>query len=125
MTATAHTYHPSNSSLAARVRAYKTAIADHRRASASLKLADDPKWRDTLGSKEEIADALVISEKSLGMALSDISEEDWFEARNQGLLAEGDLAEYAQMKRQQKMQSFRAAKSSSRTQHRKGLSRDD
>lgn len=66
MESTKHIYHPEGDvDLGSQLREYRKIRLDYLRAKASLEHIHDPDWKDTLGSEEEIKEALKILEDSL------------------------------------------------------------
>jgi len=113
MTDNAHIFTPKDNSLSERVSAYQSVFKSYLNAEASLKFADDEKWSDTLGEREEIEQAYKISADSLKMATEQISVNEMKQAKEQGLIDQGELLEFVQNKRQQEMKSARDSKQNS------------
>ena len=109
MTDNAHIFTPKDNSLKERVSAYQYVFKSYLNAEASLKFADDEKWSDTLGEREEIEQAYKISTDSLKMATEQISVEEMKQAKEQGFISQDELLEFVQNKRQQEMKSTRAS----------------
>ncbi|WP_225879240.1 hypothetical protein [Isorropodon fossajaponicum symbiont] len=62
---------------------------------------------DTLGEKQEIEQARKIMQNSLNMATDKISLDEIKQAKEQGLINQGELIEFVKNKRQQEMKSSR------------------
>ena len=103
-----HIYRPDGDSLEARISAYKTAREAWLNAEASLKFLNDDEWSDSLGEREEVAQACEISIRSLYMAAEAITQDELYQAQEQGLLNSDEVRELIQDKRQQEMQTIRS-----------------
>ncbi|MCU7881242.1 MAG: hypothetical protein KZQ66_10110 [Candidatus Thiodiazotropha sp. (ex Lucinoma aequizonata)] len=102
-----HIYTPEDDSLEARISAYKTVREAWLNAEASLKFLNDDEWSDSLGEREEVAQACDISIRSLHMATEAITQDELHKAQEHGLLNSDEVREFIQDKRQQEMQSIR------------------
>ena len=78
---TDHIFTPKDSSLEARIDAFRNVYEAWQNAEASMRFADDSQWKDSLGSKEEIQEALNISIRSLNLASGSFSKEEIREAQ--------------------------------------------
>ncbi|CAC9616076.1 hypothetical protein [uncultured Gammaproteobacteria bacterium] len=113
----AHIFTPKNDSLFERVPAYKSIAKDYSNVEASIKFADDEKWSDTLGEKEEIEQARKIMQDSLKMATDKISLDEIKQAKDQELINQGELIEFVKNKRLQEMKSSREKSQKSSNSH--------
>ena len=107
MNDSAHIFTPQDDSLRERVHSYWRVLDAFRNAEASLKYADNKQWADSLGEKEEIQQAYIITQRSLHMANNAIKQSELSQAREQGLMSDKEIKEFTQAKRQQEMQSIR------------------
>ena len=107
MTDTAHIFTPKDDSLEARADANRSVYQAWMNAEASLKFLEDDEWRDTLGDREEVQQALDISIHSLHVAADAFSKEDIAKARADHLLETVEADELIQTKRQQEMKTLR------------------
>ena len=103
----AHIWGPKDDSLFERVQAYRYVYQQYMRSEASLKMADDEEWQDTLGDLADIEQAYQISIDSLKLATENISLDEMTFAKEQGLIDDNELIEFVQNKRQQDMQEMR------------------
>ena len=104
---TDHIFTPKDSSLEARIEAFRNVYEAWQNAEASMKFADDNGWKDTLGSKEEIQEALNISTRSLHLATSTFSKEEIRQAQKNNLLQTHEVQKIVSTQRQGEMQSAR------------------
>lgn len=108
MTDTAHIFTPKDDSLEARAEAYRSVYQAWLNAEASLKFSEDDDWRDTLGEREEIQQALDISIHSLDMAVEAFSNEDIAKLKTEHLLEDAEVVELVRTQRKLEMQAIRA-----------------
>ncbi|MFQ3247978.1 MAG: hypothetical protein ACI9SP_004637 [Arenicella sp.] len=113
----AHSYHPEEDSLNAKVEALRCALIDRKNAQLSLKAKPD----DRLGSAEEIQYALDVSENTLQKAVNSFSSHDLQQAHKDGLLASGDLVEAQAFARNIEMKNHRAQQSNDDDSHSRKL----
>jgi hypothetical protein len=99
------------------VSTYKSVAKDYSNVEASIKFADDEKWSDTLGEKEEIEQARKIMQDSLKMATDKISLDEIKQAKDQELINQGELIEFVKNKRLQEMKSSREKSKKSSNSH--------
>jgi hypothetical protein len=76
MESTAHFYNPKDDSLDERIHAYKEAFLAWQNIEASFRFHDEQEWSDRLGSKEDLLKAKEITENSLDMAASGLSNSE-------------------------------------------------
>ncbi len=117
MSNNAHIFTPKDDSLFERVSAYKSVAKDYFNVEASIKFADDERWLDTLGEKQEIEQARKIMQNSLKMATDKISLDEIKQAKERGFINQGELIEFVQKKRQQEMKSSREKSQESSDSH--------
>ena len=89
------------------IDAYRNVYEAWQNAEASMRFADDDQWKDTLGSKEEIQEALQISAQSLHFASSSFSKEEIREAQKNNLLQTHEVQKIVSSQRQGEMRSVR------------------
>ena len=99
----AHSYHPQDDSLNAKVEALRNALLDRENAQLSLKANSN----DRLGGAEEIQYALAVSENTLEKAVSGISSNDLKHAHKEGLLTKDELIEAQALARKAEMTNHR------------------
>lgn len=104
----AHTFNPTDDSLQARVSAYRATVEAYKAAKRSLNRLDNPEWRDRLGDKEEVLEALQIARNSLILAYQSLSKGDIQKAESSGLLSESESKEYFFLARQQEIENLRS-----------------
>ena len=107
MNDTAHIFTPQNDSLESRIEAFRHVYESWQNAEASMRFADDDQWKDTLGSKEEIQEALNISDRSLHLASGSFSKEEIRQAQKNNLLQTHEVQKIVSTQRQGEMQSAR------------------
>ncbi len=113
----AHIFTPKDDSLFECMSTYKSVAKDYSNVEASIKFADDEKWSDTLGEKEEIEQARKIMQDSLKMATDKISLDEIKQAKDQELINQGELIEFVKNKRLQEMKSSREKSQKSSNSH--------
>ena len=113
----AHSYHPKEDSLNAKVEALRCALHDRKNAQLSLKAKQD----DRLGSAEEIQYALSVSENTLKKAVSGFSSNELQQAYKDGLLASGELLEAQASIRKAEMGNHRDQQSEDTDSHSRKL----
>lgn len=113
----AHIFTSKDDSLFECVSTYKSVAKDYSNVEASIKFADDEKWSDTLGEKEEIEQARKIMQDSLKMATDKISLDEIKQAKDQELINQGELIEFVKNKRLQEMKSSREKSQKSSNSH--------
>ncbi len=113
----AHIFTSKDDSLFECVSTYKSVAKDYSNVEASIKFADDEKWSDTLGEKEEIEQARKIMQDSLKMATDKISLDEIKQAKDQELINQGELIEFVKNKRLQEMKSSREKSKKSSNSH--------
>ena len=89
MSSKAHSYHPTDDSLNAKVAALRSALKDQRNADQSL----TAKAADRLGTNEEIEYGQNVSKETVERAFSALSAEDIAEVQARGLLSKKELIE--------------------------------
>ena len=110
---------PDGGSLLTKVMTFQSMHDAYSQAETSLKMADDPKWADSLGEKHEIEDALRISRSSLAKATQAITRADLQQAQDDELITREQAITIAQMQRQFSVQAERqTAKQEAKHQHR-------
>lgn len=108
--ATGHIYTPADNTLAARIAALKSVLAASHNLKSSLDHAEQAEWSQRLGSSEELSDAQGVIAKSLEMALADVSQAELAEAKEQGLLSQGEMVELTAAQRQSEMRASRGGR---------------
>jgi len=86
MDKSAHIFTPVDDSLESRMRAYHDVYQAWMSAEMSLKYADDPEWKGTLGTQQEIEAGYQASIQGMKKALAEISIEDIDKACDRGLI---------------------------------------
>ena len=121
MDSTAHIFNPKDNSLEARIVAFKTVYQAWQNAEASCKFMDDNEWHESLGTREEIEDALNISIHSLDVAAHAFTKEDIIQVQKENLLEDHHIQEIIAQQRQGDMQNVRnhSQSASSFKQHNK------
>lgn len=104
---TAHIFTPKDDSLEARAKAYCNVYQAWQNAEASLKFHENDEWRDTLGEREEVQQALDISIHSLDVAAESFSKEDIAKAKAEHLLENSEVVELVRTQRKLEMRAIR------------------
>ncbi|MEL6710823.1 MAG: hypothetical protein AAFO08_03800, partial [Pseudomonadota bacterium] len=88
-----HIYTPQDSTLEARIKAYKQVHTAWLQAEASLKFLEEDEWSDTLGDRDEVEQAYQIAVRSLSIAEQDLSLEEVSRALEKNLLESWEARE--------------------------------
>lgn len=94
-------FNPLDDSLAERIRAYRSVHEAWLNIEASLKVADDPEWSNTLGERQDVETAHKDILEGFQEALQAISVEDIDNAKEQGLMSEDEGYEFVKEKMDQ------------------------
>ncbi len=96
-----------SSSLDSLVESFQFSNQAYQSAESSLQYADDPQWKNTLGSKEEIEFALQASQQGLETAADAFTQEDIAKAKKANLISNSEMQKLIQLKRSREMQTIR------------------
>ena len=110
MSETPHTFHVGDGSLRHRIDEYLAALEAYGNVLTSQQFADDPEWSDTLGHKEDIAEAEKVLKHSLARVTKTIDVEELREALSQGLINEEQAQKFSQLKQTQEFELFQKNK---------------
>lgn len=91
MSTHSHIFTPANNSLQARIEALKDVLKASRNIKLSLELSGNNDWGNRLGSPEELHQAKDITQRSLDMAIKELSLSDLQQAKQQGLISGDDF----------------------------------
>ena len=98
MDKSAHIFNPTDDSLESRMNAYRDVHQAWMCAEMSLKYADDPEWKGTLGTQEEIEAGYQVSIQGMRKALASISIEDIDKAQDRGFIDASEAKQMAMQK---------------------------
>ncbi len=113
MNDTAHIFNPKDKSLEARIEAFRGVYEAWQNAESSMGMLDDDKWREALGSHEEVQQAIEISSRSLHLASHSFSQEEIAFARKNNLLQADEIQKIIATQRLGEMRSVREGSQSS------------
>jgi len=94
-------FNPLDDSLTERLRAYRSVHEAYLNIEASLKLADDPEWVNTLGDPQLLDEAHKTIVDSLQEATQSITIEEIDQAKEQGLMSNDEAYEFVKEKMDQ------------------------
>ena len=106
----AHTFNPKNNSLEMRAEALIKALDEHKIAKASMRLANENKAHERLGTKEEIEYALQASKNTIEKGLKNFSSAEMEHVQN-NVLSPEQAQELERFKRQELIKSSRTKSS--------------
>ncbi len=119
----AHTFNPKDNSLEMRAEALIKALGEHKTAKASMRLANENKAHERLGTKEEIEYALQASKNTIEKGLKSFSSAEMEHVQN-NLLSPEQAQELEKVKRQELIKSSRVHSGGKRFSKDKTRSKD-
>lgn len=93
-----HFFIPESDSLESRIQALKEVLQAHSNIEISMAIAKNEGWQQRLGTEEELQAAKEITERSLAAATRKISQSDFSNAQELGLLSTNDIDQFKVIK---------------------------
>lgn len=100
-------FNPRDNSLAEKVNGYYAVCRDYSRVQSSLKQTEQGKNIHFVGDHSEVMSAYETISRSLADASNQVSSADLQQAKEQGIISEGQLFEMVQIQRQSELQKTR------------------
>lgn len=91
MSTQSHIYTTTSDSLEARIEALKGVLQASSNIKLSIEISDNDDWRNRLGTEDELQQAQEITQRSLDMAIQELSLSDLKQAKEHGLISSDEF----------------------------------